>query len=108
MSVRIQFDQPEQSCYTNLDFVSGNVILILPQDATIAAVTVKLEGESKTRLAAPKFPDNERSDKKRSEIEVHKVGEEAVSGLRLALTHEAVASVQGHYRLSDTRPFGEE
>ncbi|OCT50029.1 arrestin [Cladophialophora carrionii] len=73
MSVRIHFDQPEQSCYTNLDFVSGNVILILPQDATIAAVTVKLEGESKTRLAAPKFPDNERSDKKRSELEVHKL-----------------------------------
>jgi hypothetical protein len=74
MSVRIQFDQPEHRCYTNLDFVSGNVILILPQDATISAVTVKLEGESKTKLLVPKFPGNERSDKKRSELEVHKVG----------------------------------
>src|ERR1700760_381838 len=73
MSVRIQFDQPEQRCYTNLDFVSGNVILILPQDATISAVTVKLEGESTTRLGAPKFPNNERSEKKRSEPGVCKV-----------------------------------
>ncbi|KIY02360.1 uncharacterized protein Z520_02498 [Fonsecaea multimorphosa CBS 102226] len=73
MSVRIQFDQPEQRCYTNLDFVSGNVILILPNDATISAVTVKLEGESRTRLAVPKFPNNERSDKKRSELEMHKL-----------------------------------
>ncbi|KIW34968.1 uncharacterized protein PV07_01697 [Cladophialophora immunda] len=73
MSVRIQFDQPVQRCYTNLDFVSGNVILILPNDATISAVTVKLEGESRTRLAVPKFPNNERSDKKRSELELHKL-----------------------------------
>ncbi|KAJ9616359.1 hypothetical protein H2200_000077 [Cladophialophora chaetospira] len=73
MSVHIQFDQPEQSCYTNLDFVSGNVILILPHDATISAVTVKLQGESKSRLAAPKFPENEKSEKKRSELEIHKL-----------------------------------
>src|ERR1700754_4765772 len=101
MSVRIQFDQPEQRCYTNLDFVSGNVILILPQDATISAVTVKLEGESKSRLAAPKFPDNERSDKKRSELEVHKVGEGAVLRPQPALMPEAPAFVQGRYRLPD-------
>ncbi|EXJ70693.1 uncharacterized protein A1O5_05683 [Cladophialophora psammophila CBS 110553] len=73
MSVRIQFDQPEQRCYTNLDFVSGNVILVLPNDASISAVTVKLEGESRTRLAGPKFPNNERSDKKRTELELHKL-----------------------------------
>lgn len=92
MSVSIQFDQPGQRCYTNLDFVSGNVILILPQDATISAVTVKLEGESKTRLAVPKFPNNEHSDKKRSELELHKVGEDAVSTSQPALMNDPSSS----------------
>ena len=73
MSVRIQFDQPSSRCYTNLDFVTGRVTLILPTDATIAAINVKLEAESRTRLAGPKDPRNERSDKKRLELEVHKV-----------------------------------
>lgn len=73
MSVHVQFDQPQSRCYTNLDFISGRVILVLPSDASISAVTVKLEGESRTRLAVPKFPGNERSDKKRTELEVHKV-----------------------------------
>ncbi|KIX07718.1 uncharacterized protein Z518_02372 [Rhinocladiella mackenziei CBS 650.93] len=79
MSVHIQFDQSDSRCYTNLDFISGTVVLILPNDATISAVTVKLEGESRTRLAGLKFPGNERSDKKRTELEVHKVGENASS-----------------------------
>lgn len=78
MSVHIQFDQLESTCYTNLDFVSGTIVLTLPNDAAISAVTVKLEGESRTRLAAPKFPHNERSDKKRTELELHKVGEKAL------------------------------
>ncbi|KIV82525.1 hypothetical protein PV11_04628 [Exophiala sideris] len=73
MSVHIQFDQPRSTCYTNLDFISGRVILVLPSDASISAVTVKLEGESRVRLAVPKFPGNERSDKKRTELEVHKL-----------------------------------
>jgi len=73
MSVHIQFDQPESRCYTNLDFVNGRVILVLPLDAAISAVTVKFEGESRTRLSGPKFPGNERSDKRRYELEVHKL-----------------------------------
>ena len=77
MSVRIQFDQADNYCYTNLDYVSGRVTLILPTDATISAINVKLEAESRTRLAAPKYPHNERSDKKRTELEVHKVGPNA-------------------------------
>ena len=73
MSVRIQFDDTNSKCYTNLDFVSGHVTLTLPTDSTISAINVKLEGESRTRLAGPKSPHNERSDKKRTEIELHKV-----------------------------------
>lgn len=77
MSVHIQFDQPESRCYTNLDFVTGRVVLVLPYDAAITAVTVKLEGESRTRLSGPKFPGNERSDKRRYELEAHKVRNKA-------------------------------
>ena len=73
MSVRIQFDQPDNYCYTNLDYVSGKITLILSADATIAAVNVKLEAESRTRLETLKYPHNERSDKKRTEREIHKV-----------------------------------
>ena len=78
MSVRIQFDQPDNYCYTNLDYVSGRVTLISPTDATISAITVKLEAESRTRLSGPKHPYNERSDKKRTELEAHKVRREAL------------------------------
>ena len=73
MSVRIQFNKPEQWLYTNLDFVAGKVLLSLPSDQSIAAINVKLEGESRTRLAGPKNAYSERSDKKRVELEVHKV-----------------------------------
>ena len=73
MSVRIQFDKPNEWHFTNLDVVSGNVILTLPSDTTISAITVKLEAESRTRLAGPKSPHSERSDKKRIELEFHKL-----------------------------------
>ncbi len=72
MSVRIHFDKPDV-WHTNLDFVTGRVILSLPSDATLQAINVKLEGESKTRLGAPKATDSDR--KARTEIEIHKVRE---------------------------------
>ena len=72
MSVRIQFDKPN-ACHTNLDFVTGRVILILQSDTALQAITVKLEGESKTRLAGLRSTNAERNDKQRVEIEIHKV-----------------------------------
>lgn len=69
MSVRLQFDQPLSRCYTNLDFISGRVILYLPSDSAISAITVKLESESKTRLSGVR-PG---SDKNVVKLEVHKV-----------------------------------
>jgi hypothetical protein len=75
MSVRIQFDRP-QVHFTNLDFLTGKVIVHLVTDAAVSAVTVKLEGESRTRLSGPKLAyNNERSDKRRTELEWHKVSE---------------------------------
>jgi hypothetical protein len=52
MSVRIQLDSPH-SFYTNLDVISGRIILSLTSDENVSAITVKLEGESKTVLARP-------------------------------------------------------
>ncbi|RMZ78321.1 hypothetical protein DV738_g3950, partial [Chaetothyriales sp. CBS 135597] len=69
MSVRIHLDQDPSVPYTNLDFISGRVSLALSSDATISAINVKLEAESRTRL----MPPRERSDKKRAELEVHKL-----------------------------------
>jgi hypothetical protein len=74
MAVRIQLDEPHAH-FTNLDFITGKAILSLGLDTPISFIVVKLEGESRSRLAAPKYPHNERSDKKRTEMEVHKVRE---------------------------------
>jgi hypothetical protein len=75
MSVRIQFDRP-QVHFTNLDFLTGKVIVHLVADATVSAITVKLEGESRTRLSGPRIAySNERSEKRRTELEWHKVSE---------------------------------
>ncbi|KAI4129734.1 MAG: hypothetical protein LQ338_002118 [Usnochroma carphineum] len=49
MSVRIVLDH-HQPLYTNLDFIQGRAILSLTRNETIAAITVKLEGDSKTHL----------------------------------------------------------
>lgn len=52
MSVRIVLANPH-TFYTNLDPISGRIILTLPTDETISGITVKLEGESRTILMRP-------------------------------------------------------
>ncbi|KAK5945316.1 hypothetical protein PMZ80_002520 [Knufia obscura] len=71
MSVRVQLDRQHGEIYTNLDFITGRVILTLPTDATISAITVKLEGESKSRLDGPKTPQDQ--DRRKTLLEVHKL-----------------------------------
>ncbi|KAL4801933.1 hypothetical protein BDV18DRAFT_147854 [Aspergillus unguis] len=73
MSVAIHLDHRPHSHFTNLDFLTGKVVLTLHSEATIAGIQVKLESESRTRLAGPRYPHNEHSDKKRTELEVHKL-----------------------------------
>ena len=75
MSVRVQLDKPH-AYFTNLDVITGKVILNLPRDETISAIVVKLEGESKTRLSASgSYSDNDPRGRDRpvTELEVHKV-----------------------------------
>jgi hypothetical protein len=55
MLVRIELDDP-RDFYTNLDFISGRVILSLTRDENVSAIRVKLEGESRTVV----FPQTRR------------------------------------------------
>lgn len=52
MSIRIALADPPEF-YTNLDIISGKIILGISRPEEIGAVTVKLEGESKTALGIP-------------------------------------------------------
>ncbi|KAE8146739.1 hypothetical protein BDV25DRAFT_161929 [Aspergillus avenaceus] len=72
MSTILHLDSPHTH-FTNLDFLTGKVVLTLHSEATISGIQVKLEGESRTRLSGPRHPHHEQSDKKRTEIEVHKI-----------------------------------
>ena len=76
MSVRVELKN-KHDCYTNFDFIEGRVILSIMQQETIAAITVKLEGESRTRLAG-QVPVRGRSQydgyqNEQTQLEVHKV-----------------------------------
>ena len=74
MSVAVLLDKP-QHCFTNLDFISGRVILQIPYNETISAIVVKLEGESKTRLITYVDQLNRPSGREHAQLEVHKVSE---------------------------------
>lgn len=73
MNVQIQLDPHGQ--YTNLDLVTGRVILHNPSTTTISHITVKLEAESRTRLLAPpsQDPRQNRRNEPRPLLEIHKV-----------------------------------
>ncbi|KAI1270700.1 hypothetical protein F5Y18DRAFT_369248 [Xylariaceae sp. FL1019] len=59
MSIRISLDKPPEF-YTNLDLLSGRVILNLTRPETVGNIIVKLEGESQTALVLP--PPGQRDD----------------------------------------------
>ncbi len=75
MGARVQLDRPHAH-FTNLDFVTGRVILSLTSDEAVSAIVVKLEGESKTRLAGQKAVQHDGQPAKKTEQEVHKVGKD--------------------------------
>ena len=76
MSVRIHLDRP-QGAFTNLDQITGVVVLSILGPETISAITVKLEGESRSHLAGSIGPrrNYDGFDKEGSRQEVHKVSE---------------------------------
>lgn len=71
MSASIELNAPHNHI-TNLDVITGRVVVNLPSETAIGGIQVKLEGESRTRLSGPRHPNHD-SDKKRTELEVHKV-----------------------------------
>ena len=76
MSVRVQLDKAH-GAFTNLDEISGVVILSILGPETISAITVKLEGESRSSLAGNINPrrNYDGFEKEASRQEVHKVSE---------------------------------
>jgi hypothetical protein len=69
--VRIQLDNPH-AFYTNLDFISGKVVLTLSNEENVSAILVKLEGESKTMLLRP-APAHDNRERDTIAAENHKV-----------------------------------
>lgn len=67
MSFRIRLHSPTAS-YTNLDVISGSVFLYIQAPSTFSVITVKLEGESRTRLSY-----EDQRQRPTTELEVHKV-----------------------------------
>jgi Arrestin (or S-antigen), N-terminal domain len=80
MSVRVHLDNP-YSHYTNLDLVTGKVVLNLQSEESIQEIVVKLEGESKSRLEPNLEQDHlggrvgQRRQQRRAQpmTEVHKI-----------------------------------
>lgn len=70
MFVRVVLDQPANVAYTNLDIISGQVVIRTPKSENINSVVVKLEGESRTRLMSAPGPNGERP---KPMIEYHKL-----------------------------------
>ncbi|CUS15167.1 unnamed protein product [Tuber aestivum] len=70
MSVRIELDS-RGSVLTCLDYVTGKVVMNTVNDETISAITVKMEGISRTRLIPPR--NDEGRDSKRAEVEIHRL-----------------------------------
>lgn len=57
--------------FTNLDEVTGKVVLRATHTSSVSSITVKLEGESRTRLINQGRPGQ--NDRPRPVLEVHKV-----------------------------------
>ena len=76
MSVRIQLDKAH-GAFTNLDQITGVVTLTILGPETISAITVKLEGESRSHLAGSinQRRNYDGFEKEGSRQEVHKVSE---------------------------------
>ncbi|KAI1173119.1 hypothetical protein F4777DRAFT_463816 [Nemania sp. FL0916] len=72
MSVRIALDKPPEF-YTNLDFISGRVVINLLHPEQIGNIIVKLEGESRTALTVPSDRRDEYNVPGNTVTENHKI-----------------------------------
>lgn len=77
MSVSIALDKPHAHV-TNLDLITGKVILTVPNNESISLIVVKLEGESRSRVDISLQQAHEQGMAQRGkygEGEFHKVSE---------------------------------
>ncbi|KAI1118543.1 hypothetical protein F5Y14DRAFT_217940 [Nemania sp. NC0429] len=72
MSIRVVLDSPPEF-YTNLDFISGRVVIALQRPETIGNIIVKLEGEARTALTIAPERRHERNEPGDVVTENHKV-----------------------------------
>ena len=70
MQASIVLDQPGNISFTNLDEISGRVVVRCTKSVDISTIVVKLEGESRTRLMSSGGQDGERP---KPQLEYHKV-----------------------------------
>lgn len=75
----IILDQLGNVSFTNLDIISGRVVVRCSKSIDISTIVVKLEGESRTRLMSSGGPDGERP---KPQLEYHKVGTEGTHHLK--------------------------
>jgi hypothetical protein len=98
MNTSIVLDQPANASLTNLDVVSGRVILRTSRPTDVESVLVKLEGESRSRLLSSPGPHGERP---KPQMEYHKVCMSMISsGVAMNLIDIDVAIVQDPASLS--------
>lgn len=71
MNASVVLDQPGNVAYTNLDLISGRVVVRTGRSTDISNIVVKLEGESRSRLMTPPGPEGQRP---KPVVEYHKVG----------------------------------
>lgn len=69
MNASIVLDQAANVSFTNLDQISGRVVLKCAKSSDLDSIVVKLEGESRTRLLSVAAA----SEKQKPQLEYHKV-----------------------------------
>ena len=104
MQASIVLDQPGNTSYTNLDQISGKVVVRCGKSADIESIIVKLEGESRTRLLSPTGPHGEKA---KPQLEYHKVCyAEHSAFLFFLLTW--LDTIQGAKSVAKRRAYGEQ
>lgn len=71
MNAIVVLDQGGNVSFTNLDEISGKVVVRCGKSADVDSIIVKLEGESRTRLLSPGGGSN--NEKPRPQLEYHKI-----------------------------------
>ncbi|OAQ99090.1 hypothetical protein LLEC1_02562 [Akanthomyces lecanii] len=100
MSMRITLDnQPE--FFTNLDIISGQVILHLNRPEQVGGIVVKLEGESNTSLQPPSPFDNGRDPR-----EGYSTSNAAMNSESHKILYKVQQVFPDDYHSSANNPFG--